>query len=68
MAFEESFITVDDCRIRMRRAGQGPTVLYLHGANGAPMIQPFMDVLAKDYDLLVPEHPGFGMSDEPEWL
>jgi pimeloyl-ACP methyl ester carboxylesterase len=32
------------------------------------MIQPFMEVLAQDYDLIVPEHPGFGMSDEPEWL
>ncbi|RIY42492.1 alpha/beta fold hydrolase [Neopusillimonas maritima] len=68
MAFEESFITVDGCRTRIRRGGKGPTVLYLHGANGAPMIQPFMEVLAQDYDLIVPEHPGFGMSDEPEWL
>jgi len=68
MAFEESFVTVDGCRTRMRRAGTGPTVLYLHGANGAPAIQPFMQELAKDFDLLVPEHPGFGLSDEPEWL
>lgn len=68
MAFEETFITVDGCRTRMRRGGKGQTVLYLHGANGAPMIQPFMEVLAQDYDLLVPEHPGFGLSDEPEWL
>src|SRR5690606_37977432 len=67
-AFEESFVTVDGCRTRMRRSGAGPTVLYLHGANGAPVIQPFMEVLAKDFDVLVPEHPGFGLSDEPEWL
>ncbi len=68
MQFEESYITVDDCRIRMRRAGTGQTILYLHGANGAPVIQPFMQELAQDFNLLVPEHPGFGYSDEPPWL
>jgi pimeloyl-ACP methyl ester carboxylesterase len=68
MSFEESFITVNGCRIRLRRGGKGPAMLYLHGANGAPVVQPFMDELAKNFDLIVPEHPGFGMSDEPEWL
>lgn len=68
MSFEEFFITVDGCRTRMRRGGKGQTVLYLHGANGASMIQPFMTALAQDFDVLVPEHPGFGLSDEPDWL
>ncbi len=68
MAFEESYLTVNGCRIRMRRSGKGPAMLYLHGANGAAAVQPFMETLAKDFDLLVPEHPGFGLSEEPEWL
>lgn len=68
MAFEETYLTVNGTRIRMRRAGKGPAMLYLHGANGAAAVLPFMDELAKNFDLLVPEHPGFGMSDEPEWL
>jgi pimeloyl-ACP methyl ester carboxylesterase len=69
MSFEESFITVNGCRIRLRRSGgAGPAVLYLHGANGASAVQPFMNTLAENFDLIVPEHPGFGMSDEPEWL
>lgn len=67
-SFEESYVVVDGCRTRLRRGGSGPTVLYLHGANGAAAIQPFMEKLASDFDLLVPEHPGFGLSDEPEWL
>ena len=40
----------------------------LHGANGAGRTLPFMEALAERYDVIVPEHPGFGGSDEPDWL
>jgi pimeloyl-ACP methyl ester carboxylesterase len=66
--FTESTMTVDGCNIRFRRGGKGPPLLYLHGANGVAKIQPFLEQLAEKFDVLVPEHPGFGMSDEPEWL
>lgn len=66
--FTESTMTVDGCNIRFRRGGKGPPLLYLHGANGAAAIQPFMEKLAEKFDVMVPEHPGFGQSDEPEWL
>ena len=68
MAFSQRFIEVDGCRINLRRGGSGEPLLYLHGANGAPAILPFMEKLAQRFDVLVPEHPGFGASDEPEWL
>lgn len=66
--FTESMLMVDGCRTRLRRGGKGPPLLYLHGANGVSAIQPFMELLAAKYDVLVPEHPGFGLSDEPQWL
>ncbi len=66
--FTESFLTVNGCKIRLHRGGQGAPLLYLHGVNGAGSVQPFMELLAKKYDVLVPEHPGFGVSDEPDWL
>jgi pimeloyl-ACP methyl ester carboxylesterase len=66
--FEDTGLAVKGCHIRFRREGQGPTVLYLHGANGVPNVQPFLKELAQTFDVLVPEHPGFGESDEPEWL
>jgi pimeloyl-ACP methyl ester carboxylesterase len=66
--FTESTMTVDGCNIRFRRGGKGPPLLYLHGANGVARIQPFLEQLAEQFDVLVPEHPGFGESDEPEWL
>ena len=68
MAFGQRFIEVDGCRLNLRRGGSGTPLLYLHGASGAPAVMPFMEKLARRYDVLVPEHPGFGLSDEPAWL
>ena len=68
MAFTDTFLELDGCKIRLRRGGSGPPLLFLHGASGAPQVQPFMEKLAGRFDVLVPEHPGFGQSDEPDWL
>jgi pimeloyl-ACP methyl ester carboxylesterase len=68
MAFSQSFIEVDSCKVNLRRGGSGQPLLFLHGANGAPVILPFMEKLAERFEVLVPEHPGFGASDEPDWL
>ena len=68
MAFSQRFIEIDGCRLNLRRGGAGAPLLYLHGASGAPAVMPFMEKLATRFDVLVPEHPGFGLSDEPEWL
>jgi pimeloyl-ACP methyl ester carboxylesterase len=67
-AFAAGTLEVAGCRVTLKRGGAGRRVLYLHGANAAPAIQPFMEELARDFDVLVPEHPGFGGSDEPGWL
>jgi pimeloyl-ACP methyl ester carboxylesterase len=68
MTFKQSFIEVDGCKVNLRRGGSGEPLLFLHGASGAPAILPFMEKLAGRFDVLVPEHPGYGRSDEPEWL
>jgi pimeloyl-ACP methyl ester carboxylesterase len=68
VAHEETFETVTGCRIRIMRKGQGQPLLFLHGASGAANWLPFMDMLAQNYDVIVPEHPGFGASETPEWL
>lgn len=54
--------------VRARRAGEGAPMLFLHGAGGWPAWLPFFDRLAQHYALTVPEHPGFGASDDPAWL
>ena len=64
----ETFETFDGCKIRMMRAGQGAPLLFLHGGGGAPLWLPFMETLAQRFDVIVPEHPGYGGSDTPDWL
>lgn len=68
MAAMEQVVDVNGCRVRLNRAGSGPTLLYLHGANGPNMWTGFFDDLAKRFTVLAPDHPSFGHSDEPEWL
>ncbi|MSQ71518.1 MAG: alpha/beta hydrolase [Betaproteobacteria bacterium] len=68
MAFTSETCEIAGCRTTLKRGGSGRTLLYLHGASGASVVQPFLHELAKEYEVLVPEHPGFGGSDEPEWL
>ena len=68
MTFKQSFVEVNGCKVNLRRGGAGDPLLFLHGASGAPVIMPFMEKLAQRFDVLVPEHPGWGKSGEPEWL
>ncbi len=68
VTFTSEACEIAGCRTTLKRAGSGRTLLYLHGASGAAVVQPFMQELAKEYEVLIPEHPGFGGSDEPEWL
>ena len=64
----ESKIDVRGCKIHMRRGGSGAPLLFLHGAGGLPGWLPFLDALSDGFDVLAPDHPTFGLSDEPAWL
>ena len=61
-------ISVRGCSIAVMRGGAGRPLLILHGAGGAGSWLPFMADLAARHDVIVPEHPGFGASDTPDWL
>lgn len=63
-----TMIAVRGCNIKLMRGGSGPPLLFLHGASGAGAWLPFMQALAVRFDVIVPEHPGFGDSDTPDWL
>jgi pimeloyl-ACP methyl ester carboxylesterase len=65
--FSTSVVAVRDCRIRLMRGGAGDPLVYLHGASGAAWL-PFLQTLSTKYDVIAPEHPGFGESDAPDWL
>ena len=65
-------LSVCGCSIKLMRCGQATggaaPLLFLHGASGAGSWLPCMQMLAQKFDVIVPEHPGFGESDTPDWL
>lgn len=67
MAHKAERITTRGVSVRSYRGGGGPPLVFLHGAGGLPpMWLPFFETLSAKFDVLVPEHPGFGASDDPE--
>lgn len=63
-----SFEQIGACRVSVLRGGAGDPLLFLHGAAGAGRWLPFMKLLAEKFEVIVPEHPGFGLSETPPWL
>lgn len=61
-------VKVAGCSVNVMRGGKGPPLLFLHGAGGVPLWLPFMASLSEHYDVIVPDHPGFGRSETPDWL
>jgi pimeloyl-ACP methyl ester carboxylesterase len=51
-------------RVHLFRGGSGEPVLFLHAAGGAGTWPEFHARLARRFDLIAPDHPGFGKSDE----
>jgi pimeloyl-ACP methyl ester carboxylesterase len=60
-------IEVAGITLRYLQAGDGPEILFLHGASGAGW-NPLLDRLSADWRVIAPEHPGFGLSPIPEWM
>jgi pimeloyl-ACP methyl ester carboxylesterase len=65
---EPGWINVGGLQVAYRRKGTGPPTLYLHGAGLTRMWLPFYEELSNSLDLIVPEHPGYGETEMPEWL
>lgn len=68
MPHSETMLDVRGTRIRVLRGGGGPPLIFLHGASGHVGWLPFLDRLSQRFDVIAPEHPGFGASDDPPWL
>ena len=52
----------------LRRAGDGPPLLFLHGAGFTGTWLRFHEALSKGSDLVAPEHIGFGDTPMQEWM
>lgn len=61
-------VRLNGATISYLRGGSGAPMIFLHGAGGVDGWTPYMEKLAASYDLIVPDHPGWGRSDMPEWF
>src|SRR5207244_6714943 len=61
-------VDVRGCKLHVQRAGQGEPLLFLHGAQGLAEHEPGLEALAKDFDVIAPDHPSFGRSDHADTI
>jgi len=68
-SFKSHQVMVAGSRVQVREAGDGAPLLFLHGAGGAESALSWLAPFAKaGMRVVVPDHPGFGGSDDPAWL
>jgi pimeloyl-ACP methyl ester carboxylesterase len=60
---DEQYLDLADGRVRLLRAGQGEPLLFLHAAGGGAWLD-YHQLLAGGFDVIAPDHPGFGGSDD----
>ena len=61
-------LKINDVDLNLRRAGEGETLLLLHGANGNTSWMPVFEKLSENFHVILPDHPGFGGTSTPEWM
>jgi pimeloyl-ACP methyl ester carboxylesterase len=68
ISVQEERRSVDGVTLQVWRGGQGPTLLVLHDCEGMIEWQPYHAVLATQFTVLAPSHPGFGASQGAETI
>ena len=61
---KQSPLTLNGIELEVRRQGRGETILLLHGAGGSAGLVPLVEELSEEYEILMPDHPGFGLSGD----
>ena len=67
-AWQESRLPIAGLQLRLRRAGKGPPLLILHHDTGTLDQLPAYVALTQHFEVLLPEHPGYGQSERPTWM
>jgi pimeloyl-ACP methyl ester carboxylesterase len=60
----ETILDVRGHRVCLVHAGAGAPLLYLHGEDDPGGWEPVLGLLARDFTVLRPDHPGFNRSDD----
>lgn len=68
MAHRCDVVAVRGVRTQLFKGGRGRPLLVLHPEFGAGMWAPYHDALAARFQVVAPDHLGFGGSDHPDWL
>jgi pimeloyl-ACP methyl ester carboxylesterase len=68
MAVSAETLMLNGCKLTVRRVGNGPRMLWLHGTDGLAEWPEMIDRLAREYTVIAPDHPGFGDSEAPGWM
>jgi pimeloyl-ACP methyl ester carboxylesterase len=63
----ERTVQVAGKNVRLLQGGSGPSAVFLHHSTGNPGWLPIHELLAENYSLTVPDLPGYGQSERPEW-
>src|SRR5437762_7260326 len=66
--WNEQEVALGETKLRVNRGGTGRPVLVLHHDTGTPDRLSFYDALADRFDVIVPNHPGFGTQEKPQWM
>ncbi|HWH25609.1 MAG TPA: alpha/beta hydrolase [Pseudolysinimonas sp.] len=65
---EPAFVDIEGVNTAYRRKGSGEPLLFLHGAGMTRTWLPLFEELSKSFDVIVPEHPGYGDTELPSWV
>lgn len=63
-----SFVTLFDMKIEVERRGKGRPLVLIPGEEALEAEMPFIDELARKYEVIIPWMPGFGRSERPDWV
>jgi pimeloyl-ACP methyl ester carboxylesterase len=61
-------ITLAGVDIDVWEGGDGPPLLFLHGAGGFRPGPVYLDLLGRHRRVIAPSHPGFGLSGLADWM
>lgn len=62
---DAKLIDIQGLKLELVIKGKGAPLLFLHGMDGLESCAQIIDILAKDFTVYAPSHPGFGASELP---
>lgn len=68
IVFHNHTVEISGVRTNVYIGGEGRPLLWFHGGGGLTLGVSIHQALAREYQVYLVEHPGFGLSERPKWL